>query len=169
MSHGQYNVVLGQRPCLGSDHPLCPTQKHSLPGLSFVLLTCQPSVGCCQSLPAIWATIGLRTQGFPPRCVSIVSGQNASVQGSISPSRVLHQARASFTPHRANSLPVNSVFFHSSELGLYFDLGASSCRCLKSSCALFPLTHCNVIHVYLLLWTLDSVRMPIGWAARHHS
>ena len=24
-------------------------------------------------------------------------------------------------------------------------------------------------HVYLLLWTFDSVGMPIGWAARHHS
>lgn len=45
---------------------------------------------------------------------------------------------SSLTYCRAKALPVNSVFFHPSELGLDCDLGASSCRCLKSSSALPP-------------------------------
>lgn len=45
---------------------------------------------------------------------------------------------SSLTYCRANTLPVNSVFFHPSELSLDCDLGASSCRCLKSSSAVLP-------------------------------
>ena len=126
-------------------------------------LTYAPSVGSESPSLTVWDTVGLRTQGFPSRYFSWV----LSVGNMPVPSPALHPVPSSCTQHSANSLPVNSVFFHFSELSLYFDLGGSSRRCLKLSCGL--LSPCNVIHVYLLLWTFDSVRMPIGWAARQHS
>lgn len=64
-----------------------------------------------------------------------------------------HMVPSSLTYCGANALPVNSVFFHPSELSLDCDLGASSCRCLKSSSALFP--PCSPQHHPCLLAALD--------------
>lgn len=89
-------------------------------------------------LARYWETVSPRTWGCLPRYFGRVR-QRAECRSSglHLPLRGLHHARSSLAQHGASSPPVNSVFFHPSELGLYFDLGASSCRCLESSSALF--------------------------------